>query len=80
VGKGTADEIEIRVMFNKFDGTFSSVAATLCSNVEAERSCRLAATAFGTNDSMFCRVTSKGGKLRGTLCNVTKGLCTDVVK
>jgi hypothetical protein len=80
VGGSTADEIEMRVVFNNINGNFSSTAATSCTNVAPDRSCRLSATAITGNDSMFCRVTSKGGKPRGTFCNVTKGLCTDVTK
>ena len=79
-GSGSIAHLDVVIRFQAGDGSFNGLTETTCGGpIEPGAGCPLytsfsagATVAFG-----FCEVTFPTGKVRGTLCNLTKGLCSD---
>jgi hypothetical protein len=80
VGSSTISDIDVTITFNRSNGTISSAAPGGCTDVGPRQTCTVDSVATGDDYSMFCKIVSKGGKIRGTLCNLTLSLCSDAVK
>ena len=76
VGTGTIGHVVVNITFNQFNGAFNGTASRECFGLMPGVACDRSGLA-GLDFSMYCEITFNSGKVRGTLCNVTKGLCAD---
>lgn len=77
-GPRAASKIEIHMRFNSTNGGDNNSLSTTCTDVAAHHSCPRTGLGNATDLSVYCEVSSVGGKVRSTICNTTKGLCSDV--
>jgi hypothetical protein len=78
VGTTKVKQVDIAIVLNKSDGTLNGIASAPCTNVEPQGVCNLTTNTSAGDHSMYCTITFTNGKVRGTLCNLTKGLCADL--
>jgi hypothetical protein len=69
--------VVIRVKYRKLDGTSNAESGNNCGTLSPDETCQVDSTGVGNDYAMFCEVTFGGGKLRATLCNITRALCSN---
>jgi hypothetical protein len=76
-GSGNINNVQVRIQFNRVNGSDNGDASTTCPTVAPSTTCVALEIGIPFDFSAFCEVTFPSGKVRGTLCNVTKHLCSD---
>jgi len=74
-GSGDISTIDVVAHVQLSDGTSGGGSSTNCGPVVPGAACKLQ-QAIGSAGSVFCEVIFSG-KVRGSVCNLTKGLCLD---
>jgi hypothetical protein len=77
VGTTVIKDIQVRVEYLDINGHINYTGNRPCTNVAPSSVCSLDDVGFPADHSIFCVIKSSGSKVRGTLCNVTRGMCAD---
>jgi hypothetical protein len=77
VSTGTSKNVLVAVTSLHADGSSLGDSTVECGTVAPGAACQFTAGPGSNTFSAFCTITFSGGKMRGTLCNVTKQLCAD---
>jgi len=69
----------VTIHFRTPSGTSNGDFASPCGTLSPSETCQQesAGAGSGADYAAFCEITYPGGKLRGTMCNVTLGLCSE---
>src|SRR5262245_15962041 len=76
-GTGNISRISIRIQFNDLLGADNGGVTQSCTNVAPNTTCVHLNAGVNFDHNAFCEITFGSGKVRGTFCNLTKGLCAD---
>jgi hypothetical protein len=81
VNTGDSNVSKIAISMSRHDsaGNRTGGGGSTCANVGPKESCGNGVANFAQDDdlSVFCEITYPSGKVRGTVCNITLGLCSD---
>jgi hypothetical protein len=67
----------VTLHFRTPSGTSNGDFAQSCGTLSPSETCQQNSAGGGTDYAAFCEITYPGGKLRGTMCNVTLRLCSE---
>jgi hypothetical protein len=74
---GNVNNVSVRIHFLASNGSSHGDAVANCPAVAPSTGCVIDTGGIAGDHSAFCEITFPSGKFRGTLCNVTKHLCSD---
>jgi hypothetical protein len=76
-GAGNVNNVIVDIQFSQSDGSYNGTDGDTCATVAPLEACPKTASVISSDFSAFCEVRFPSGKIRGTLCNLTKHLCSD---
>jgi hypothetical protein len=76
-GSGNVNNVAVTIKFNRADGSSNGEEGTGCATLAPSLACIRDSGGFANDYAAFCEITFPSGKIRGTLCNLTKHLCSD---
>jgi hypothetical protein len=77
-GAANIASVSVVLWFRKADGTSNGNSPQPCGTLTASETCQSVAIGLGGDHAVFCEITAPAiAKIRGTLCNLSLGLCSN---
>jgi hypothetical protein len=77
VGAANIANVALTIKFRRLDGTSTGHQEWSCGTLAPSETCQGDINSGLRSYATFCEITYPGGRIRGTLCNTTLGLCSD---